>query len=258
MASVPCGVSAKEFNNAFAKALELYGDIPIENSKRTRIVASVAFGKAEHLLDIGSYVNIYPVVLRLLGMEVTVLDSFPQRRLPGETEKIDYVLENVYKKIGINVIEQDVFDITLPQDKYDRISAFEVFEHLIHSPRPILKKIYDSLRPDGKFIVAVPNIACLGKRLRIMFGESPLGNYDVFFEKGNPFTGHRREMTTKEVRLMMAKAGFELEHLFTTNVTVPVTGKCSPLKWIFRAVTNNPMLPTNFRQGIYAVGRKPH
>lgn len=257
MKLLPMDISAEEFENAFTDALELYGNTPIENSKRSRLVASVAFGKGEHILDIGSYVSIYPVVLRLLGMEITILDSFPQRRLPGKSEKIDYVLENIYKKVGINIIEEDVYEISLPKNTFDRISAFEVFEHLVDSPRPILGKIHGSLRPGGKIIMSVPNIVRLGNRLKVMLGKSPLPNFEDFYLNGNPFTGHRREMTTGEVRWMMINSGFELERVFTTNITVPTPHNIPFLKKLYYVFTDFPLLPSNLRKSVFAVARKP-
>lgn len=257
MKIIPQGINTEEFENAFKNALALYENISIENSKRTRLLVSIAFAKGEHLLDVGSYINIYPVVLRLLGMKITIIDSFPQRRLPGESEKINYVIENVYKKVGINVIQEDVYDVSLGKNVFDHISAFEIFEHLVDSPRPILEKLYSSLRSGGKIIISVPNILSLAKRLKALCGKSPLPDFKTFFENGNPFTGHRREMTTDEMRLMINMSGFKLEHIFTTNIVVPTLNKEPFLKKLYHFYTDFSLLPTNLRKSIFAIARKP-
>lgn len=249
-------ISAGELEKAFQDAKKLYGDIPIENSERSRLIASVAYGKDEHILDVGSYVSIYPVVLRILGMEVTILDSFPQRRYLDKAEKIDYVIENIYAPLGIHIIYSDAYSAKLSENSYDRVSAFEVFEHLVDSPKPILEKIYKSLRPEGKFIMSIPNIARLGSRLKVLLGKSPLPDYSYYFEQGNPFTGHRREMTTQEVKLMLVKSGFELEDIFTTNIFVPLPLDSLSMKW-YHLLLDNIWLPTNLRRAIWAIARKP-
>jgi SAM-dependent methyltransferase len=251
-------INSDELEKAFSKAAKIYGNIPIENSQRSRLVASIAFGKGEHLLDIGSYVSIYPVVLRLLGMEITILDSFPQRRYPDKAEKIDYVIENIYKKLGINVIEDDAYSALLPENTFDRISAFEVFEHLVDSPRPILEQAYKSLRRGGSFIISTPNIARLGVRAKVLLGKSPLPKYSDFFVNGNPFTGHRREMTIEEMRWMLVNSGFEVEYLTTTNVNVPSSSNRALLKKLYHSFKKSFWFPPSLRGVIFAVGRKPY
>lgn len=216
----PHGLTVDEVEKAFIEVRKMYGDIFIENSKRSRLLVAVSFMKGKKLLDIGSYVNIYPPVLSSLGMNVTVLDNFRQRRDIKEQKRIDFALKNVYSKLNVKVIEEDVynFDFSTLPDQYDTITAFEVFEHLIDSPKPIMSNIYKSLRPGGQFILSVPNISSLFKRVKLLFGHSPLPNYKRYYHNGNPFTGHRRELTPTEACWMVEEAGLKVEKCFGSNL----------------------------------------
>ena len=58
-----------------------------------------------------------------------------------------------------------------------------------------MEKIYSSMRKGGEFVLSVPNIVSLDKRVKVILGRSPLSSFTFYYENGNPFTGHRREMT---------------------------------------------------------------
>ncbi len=250
-------VNQKELEHAFAEALQFYKGIDIENSDRIRRIASIAFSPGEDILDIGSYVNVYPVVLKLLGMKVTVLDSYPQKRKPEEKAKIDYVIQNIYKRNGIDVIEKDLYRVNLSPGAYDRVTAFEVFEHLVNSPKPIMEQIFKALRSKGLFIMTTPNIARLDQRIRALLGRSPLSYYERFYLDGNPYTGHRREMTASEIKWMLTAAGFSVEQIKGEHLVVPSNRSRSLARRIADSMLRSPLLPTTLRRTLVAIGRKP-
>lgn len=216
----PQDLTVDEVEQAFSEVRAMYGDFYIENSKRSRLLVAVSFMKGKKLLDIGSFVNIYPPVLSSLGMNVTVLDNFRQRRDIKEQKRIDFALKNVYSKLNIEVIEEDVFNFDFAKltEQYDVITSFEVFEHLIDSPKPIMSGMYKALRPGGHFILSVPNIGSLLKRIKLLAGYSPLPRFERYYNNGNPFTGHRRELTPAEACWMVEEAGLKVEKCFGSNL----------------------------------------
>jgi 2-polyprenyl-3-methyl-5-hydroxy-6-metoxy-1,4-benzoquinol methylase len=251
------GLQEAELEEAFADATSLYGNVPIENSLRSRMAAALAFTRNGSLFDVGAYINIYPVVLSLLGLTVTVLDNYAQRRLSeAEREKIETVLDTVYARAGIKVINENAYTAQIGLEEYDVVSAFEVLEHLVDSPRAVVENIYIALRHGGRFVCTVPNIARLGSRLRVLCGRSVLPSYDAFYQDGAPFLGHRREMTIGEVEYMLKRAGFHPVQVSSTMVTVPGES-CKSFARRIGETALEMLGPASLRSTLVGIGVKP-
>jgi len=234
-----------------------YGSIETEQTERIKVNCALSYRKDGRLCDLGSYVNMYPVMLALLGMRVTTVDYYPQSKpqSPNYNPDIHRVLD-ICRSVGIEVIECDLYDLTLPKEAFDVVTSFETFEHLLHSPKPVMKKIVAALRPGGDVVLSVPNIARLVNRLRVLVGRSPLSSFGFFFENGYPFTGHRREMTIAEVHHMMAVMQLKRKKLFTENLHPPMSKDASTFRRRCRTLTDKLPLPRELRGTIYAVYSK--
>ena len=88
-----------------------------------------------------------------------------------------------------------------------------VVEHLNVSPRLLFEKMRTILKPDGFLLFEVPNIAEFGRRIRFLFGRSPLAHYPDYFQSAYPFMGHNREMTMSEVSFLLEKTQFKINRL---------------------------------------------
>ena len=251
------GLKRSILDNAFKDAIKLLGDIKTEQSRRIKINCALSYRKNGQLCDLGSYVNIYPIVLALLGMRVTVVDYYPQlsKESPDYNSNTHKVID-VYRSVGINVIKENLYDASLPKNSFNIITSFETFEHLWHSPKPIMEKVVTALHKKGEFVLSVPNIVNLGTRLKVLAGCSPLSSFDDYFEKGYPFTGHRREMTISEVHHMMTKMGLKKVKLFTSNIKPPLGEKARFMGRFYRMITDNLPLPPGMRETICAVYKK--
>lgn len=230
-------VKNSDFVNAAESAYSMY-PVPIDrNMDRFLFLCRLCYRPGGMYLDIGSYVNVYPVILRLMGMDVTIVDYFPQRSEPDEDRRIDKVLEHVYRKVGIRIIEKDVFHLSsgdIGTSRYDVISAFECMEHWHHSPRSRLKLFREALRSEhAQFIFSVPNICSLNNRVRCMIGMSPVGDYHPFFFEDGLYTGHIRELTVGEVRKLLKWSGFRLRKIYGRNnfINPRTSGFRSSLIW---------------------------
>lgn len=90
-------------------------------------------------------------------------------------------------RYGLKVVTDTLRENTYPSDFFDVITAFQVFEHLIH-PEKEIEKIRKILKPGGLLLIEVPNIdtitiKILGARHRhfvedhvSFFSASTLGN----------------------------------------------------------------------------------
>lgn len=84
----------------------------------------------------------------------------------------------------------------------------EVLEHLFGPPTDILRKIRRALKPSGKLILSVPNIARLASRLKLLAGRTVLEDPDVCMSgswvHGH---GHVHEYTRDEIIEICRRAG---------------------------------------------------
>jgi ubiquinone/menaquinone biosynthesis C-methylase UbiE len=62
------------------------------------------------------------------------------------------------------ILTGDILQTSLPSDTFDVITCFHVFEHMA-SPREVLHKVRESLKPGGIFCVHVPNIEAAEARI---------------------------------------------------------------------------------------------
>jgi SAM-dependent methyltransferase len=179
--------------NRFIKALDI-----ILRDRRQGVIS-----------DIGCFIPYLPVALSLLGYDVRIADKY---EFYGGRFKESMLAFSQRHRLSL-------FDLDILQDyigilgKNDIVLLMAVVEHLHGTPRFLFKKIHDLLKEGGMFLFEVPNIAALNKRFRMLFGFSPLPDYNDYFESSYPFTGHNREMTVSEVRYLFHQAGFKIKHL---------------------------------------------
>ena len=108
----------------------------------------------------------------------------------------------------------------------------------------------------GEFVLSVPNIVSLNNRVKVILGRSPLPSFPRYYEQGNPFTGHRREMTMCEVDWMMKHTGLSKLALFTANLHPPLGGNASRLSWLYRMLEDKVSMPASLRGTIFARYKK--
>lgn len=161
------------------------------------------------ICDLGCFIPYLPVMLALSGYRVKMVDKYSV--LGKKTKDAIFRLGKRYR---IEVNDLDILaDDFRPLGSNDAVLLMAVVEHLNGSPKRLLEKIKTILSVNGRFFFEVPNIAELGKRIRFMLGDSPLADYENYFDSEYPFMGHNREMTSAEVQYMLKTSGFKIEHI---------------------------------------------
>ena len=212
-------LSPAEFEKAVATACTAM-DAPAP-PQRMLICAALCYEPGGSMLDLGGGTSLYSPILRALGMDVTVVDLFVD----------DAVGLARLSEQGIATIRSDLYAADLPEAAYDVVGMFETIEHLPHSPKPILEKVVTALKPGGRFVLSVPNMARIENRMRMLMGRNPMGKYRVFFHDGNPFLGHHREMTMDEVRFAAAAVGLANARVVTTDHRYKQIGRPGLSRW---------------------------
>lgn len=192
-----------------------------EGSERYRLERTLAFiervaggYRGKRVLELGSSLGLHLVAAKAMGA-LTALGAdkfiFPEE---GENDFMLHTeelaaLRRVWEQHGITVVHADLAE-TFPfaDASFDLIVCNAVIEHLHGIHAHVFRESYRVLAPGGSFVFTTPNIASLLKRMRFLFGRSPLWDLRDYVMSGQRFTGHVREFTATECRTMLSWFGF--------------------------------------------------
>lgn len=173
------------------------------------------FPKNKKVLDIGGFFGLFALDIKELNNKVTI------------AEKYDYYddyfknIQNYLIKNNIQIIDKDfVLEKYYGKEKYDIITCMALLEHLSSSPSILFENIKKMLAPGGVLIIDVPNLAFLGNRLRLLFGNSILPDIRHIYRSDVPFTGHLHEYTVREFDLLAKEAGMKIVKIIIFNYSL--------------------------------------
>lgn len=197
------------------------------------------------VLEIGTFVPVIPLLLAWHGYRVTTVEKLS---LYGDA--LNPMVE-LLKQHEVTFLNADIMEETFDPGLFDAVNLLAVVEHLLGSPKNLLVRIHNMLRPRGVLVFTVPNQARLIRRLGLLFGGiSVHGDYEDYFESEYPYEGHHREYTRSEVVYALTHSGFQIEQFCSV--------KYPPLGWSVRALVTvvANLLPSTFHQALFAIGRK--
>src|SRR4030095_5140242 len=131
------------------------------NVQYSKIIAEhFPINKNAQILDIGCGMGFLMVALKRSGYQfISGIDTDEQQ-----------VKSCTQKELDVKLIKDSTIFLSQNVSKYDIITAFDVLEH-ISPPQQIdfIKNIFTALKPDGTFILTVPNAnSMLASRNRII------------------------------------------------------------------------------------------
>lgn len=183
------------------------------------------------ICDVGGFWGVWPLTLRELGFEVSM------------TESLHYygdVFEPLFGHIrerGVTIYDHDPFDDNAKlTETFDLVTVMAVLEHYPHSLKAFMTNVLSMLRPGGSIYLEVPNIAYLPKRIKALFGGSPLVPAGEIYRSEVPFIGHHHEFTINELRDLAALAGLSIEEEKFFNYSPGEGGVAKSIKRIVAAV----------------------
>jgi SAM-dependent methyltransferase len=94
---------------------------------------------------------------------------------------------------------------TLSEYPFDYILLGDVLEHLSSFPQALIERLKCCLKPSGRIIVVLPNIAAYFVRLNLLFGKFE------YTETGILERGHLRFYTLKTAVEAFRESGFDIE-----------------------------------------------
>jgi SAM-dependent methyltransferase len=118
---------------------------------------------------------------------------------------------------GLQTILADVDEspLAFPANYFDGVVMGEVLDY-VFDPDAVIAEVYRVLKPAGKLIVTVPNLASLGNRLRLLYGYPPFS-----FAARPRLGGYWRYFTFRTLQELLHDQGFQVLVLQANVVTLP-------------------------------------
>jgi SAM-dependent methyltransferase len=142
------------------------------------------------LCDLGGGIGLFSVGCAALGMKSVLIDDFGDE----VNDQFGDAIFEIHKSYGVEVIRADVTSGTLPLQpcSMDAVTCFDSMEHWHRSPKPLLASVMRILKPEGVFVLGVPNRANLRKRVSVPLGYGKWSSMEDWYEPLK-FRGHVRE-----------------------------------------------------------------
>jgi len=164
---------------------------------RTELINLVE-GKDNLVLEIGCGEGETGLELKRQGKarEVAGIELVPEAAKEA-AKKLDKVISGDIEKI----------DIPFPEEYFDYIIAGDVLEHL-YDPWECLKKLRKYLKPGGRVVASIPNIAHWRVLKDLIFRDKW-----EYVQAGTLDRTHLRFFTKKGIKELFEKGGFEIFYL---------------------------------------------
>lgn len=211
-------------------------------------------GSHVRICDLGGGIGMFSLGCAAVGMKSVLVDDFRD----DVNNRFSSVPDTLHKKYGVEVISTDVI-ASPPQfasGSLDVVTSFDSLEHWHHSPKRLLKRALEWLKPGGLLVIGVPNCVNLRKRITVPFGRGKWSRMEDWYEV-EQFRGHVREPDTDDLRYIARDLGLQGVEIIGRNWLGYVARSR-----LVRAIT--PLVDVPLRRfpslcaDIYLVGRKPN
>ncbi|MFC1521118.1 class I SAM-dependent methyltransferase [Elusimicrobiota bacterium] len=172
---------------------------PSPHSPHTKILGMVPAGS--RVLDVGCSWGLLAKELKQKNCTVTGVD-INEKDAQKAKEYCDQVVMGDIDKIETLPVPDETFDIMLYSD---------ILEHLRYPDR-VLKEWKRYLKPSGRIIASIPNIARIEFRLKLLMGRF---DYD---ETGIVSRDHVRFFTKETAQKLVRDCGYEIAHIDYTGL----------------------------------------
>ncbi len=203
-------------------------DLRLNHPVSTHAVQFQLIPVGSRVLDVGCHTGILGAALKEKKQcEVIGIDN-DERAIAVAGDRLDSV-----RLVNLEVDSWSDLMLTLGLANFDIILFGDVIEHT-REPQQILSEARKLLKPGGKVIVSLPNVANLRVRLGLLFGNFDYGDSGILDKS------HLRFFTQKSARELVGEAGYKIVAERYSGYSLP--------KWLIDA------MPTLFAVNIILVG----
>jgi len=163
------------------------------------------------ILDVGGFLGTFPLAAARIGASVTLSEKYSYYY--GAFDEIQALLCDA----GVTLWDED---LTQPPERehterFDLITNMALLEHLAHSPKHVMVTVHELLASGARAITEVPNIGYWPRRLAALRGQTIHPSLRDVYDAEEPFTGHHREYTAKELNDLLRWSGFAVDEICT-------------------------------------------
>jgi len=173
--------------------------------------------RPSEVLEVGTTTGFLTSEMAKLGCAVTGIELDAQMAEIARPHCRDMFIENIE--------EMDPTRL----GRYDAIIFGDVLEHL-RNPRAVLEKLSGLLKPGGKILISVPNVANIWVRLNLLFGRFDYSRVGILDET------HLRFFTLKTAKQLAVDSGLDVISTAVTPIPLPLilpaTSKGRPLSFL--------------------------
>jgi len=115
---------------------------------------------------------------------------------------------DIHRSYGVEVFSRDVIvsGISDISGSFDAITTFDSMEHWHNSPKSLFAQVVEKLKPNGIFVLGVPNCVNMRKRLTVPFGVGKWSSMTSWYEEAS-FRSHVREPDVSDLRYIASDMG---------------------------------------------------
>ena len=214
---------------------EYFVHYPIKHSRHSsHHYARQMVGRSHDVLDIGCGEGFFAAELKSDGNRIVGVDAIEsaERHESLEqfiTEDLNAAPEALIRDLGVM--------------RFDRALLLDVLEHLVE-PERLLATVGKALKPNGRLIVSLPNVANISVRLALLFGQF---NY---MERGILDRTHLHFYTRKTARALLESAGWEIVESKVTVMPLELILGLAPQNKLMRVITETLALFTAIFPGL--------
>lgn len=123
------------------------------------------------------------------------------------------IARKVLRRVSDRMAEQ-ALKAEFKNDQYDYVSFMDVIEHICR-PAEVLTEVISHLKPNGRVVFSIPNMAHISVRLMLLKGDFDYG------ETGLLDNTHLHFYTKKEIYRLFQSSGYVIEDLRHSEAIYP-------------------------------------
>jgi glycosyltransferase involved in cell wall biosynthesis len=172
-------------------------------SSHAQILKWIEQERPAEVLEVGTATGYLSSEMVKLGCRITGVEQDPEMAEIARPHCREMIVSDI-EKLDFNKL-----------GRYDAVVFGDVLEHL-RDPREILQRVSGLLKPGGKVLMSLPNVANIWVRLNLLFGRFNYSRVGILDET------HLRFFTLQTMKQLADDSGFDVISVNATPVPLPV------------------------------------
>jgi glycosyltransferase involved in cell wall biosynthesis len=172
-------------------------------SSHSQILRWIEDERPEDVLEVGTATGYLTAEMKKLGCKVTGVEQ--------DSEMADIARQYCSKMLVGDIETLDLEE----QGRYDAVILGDVLEH-VRNPREVLQRLSGLLKPGGKVLISLPNVANIWIRLNLLLGRFNYSRVGLLDES------HLRFFTLQTSRQLATDSGLDIIGINATPIPLPI------------------------------------